>query len=304
MDREIDLIFHRIFTLASDDRNQKIADADKRKKHDRSMDEEMSKLLVMLEYMLPTYHRAVDLIEQHSVIVLKQRQKMKARENNEPRSEGRGTEMTGTSIKYGKWDERGVFTRYHGKWSHLTTGKDDSAPDHYKYWHVQPSKHLNKKNKERSSNRAFGDADGLEEGRDKPLETSDGFGLVNLERWECNCTEYISAKYCARPLDETAGLQGLSGWGQGYGLHHSKHATNTRVPTCIHLVSVFLFVNGQGLFEWARRRQTGEKSARTGTEAVDDYEETDFLSLNEFLGLAYQFRLGRDALEYESVTNM
>lgn len=86
-----------------------------------------------------------------------------------------------------------------------------------------------------------------------PLQGTAWGYVVDLERWHCSCQEFTKSRYTSSGEFCDVYKDSRSGWG-GLGL-----ADTGRVPTCVHLLAIFLFTRGTCLFTWMDKQQAEER---------------------------------------------
>jgi hypothetical protein len=213
---------------------------------------EISRLLVTLNYLLPgIFQQALDLVELHKVV----------RKDSALRK-GAGRDSNNLLLE-------GVFTRHEATFTH-----DEKA-----IWTVQPFI-IEKRG-------TFKPA---------PLQgTSFGY-VVDLDLWHCSCQEFAKSKYTSSDFgnDMNGQLSNLelinhsrSGWGGT--IHFGMSPQTFRVPTCVHIVAVFVFSKGWKLFSWMEQSKSDPIS--TGSDAeellfVDQFTSKQVSSVEEWLVLS------------------
>lgn len=335
MDKQIDDSFYRIFQLTKEELAR--YEALKSRKDDRyteddeyrniKVEREIKKVLLLLVWLLPgIYNKAIDLIEHHQLLMKTRNKEIQMRAQNlitkknreedvNSRTTIRGISMQAALRKDSSTilGQNAVFVKYSGNWlkNKVSTNskvKYDKNYD-YNFWCVKTNYGNSKKEH-----------------------------FVSLERWQCNCDEYIMSKYKSREMDleetntEKANLKRRrlelllkhtkSGWGQGYeGFVHRATGGSGRVPVCVHLVSVFMFVRGKSVFKWMEEYKANKERLRdplrrapretvtvdlAGEDKSDldqEYEQTEFMSVSEYVGALYQWQLSRRSVLYDAQPN-
>lgn len=273
----------------------------------RQLVPEITQRLVLLSHMLPnTFLNALDIIKmQFSATEGWRKHKLDAM------TQGAGSELD----KISKFQDKhalvslGHFTLYQGSWEQVLNGgasvglagRDEQK---FEFWKVDTENKWSPWKHKRRDSDEFGDVllgNGV-------CQDGDSFqALVDLSTWHCNCAEYVLSKYQSRRIvgfeelsdisvEDNNGKDGnLSGWGRGYLGNINK--LSGQVPYCSHLMAVFLYVNGDSLFQW--ERHINKDPAMVIAYKEDDsiagvYEKTSVSNLSELVNLFYNMEPAKD----------